>query len=111
MFNVQCSMKVSERVDSNSRPPRPERGTLPTALLSEWSLKPQQGQGKPNAESLAPCRGAARSCNAIILNCDAKVRKITDIARLFTGKSRFSLIFFTEMLAGFGFLAYLCTRI
>ena len=26
----------SERGDSNSRPPRPERGTLPTALLSEW---------------------------------------------------------------------------
>ena len=27
--------KWSDRGDSNSRPPRPERGTLPTALLSE----------------------------------------------------------------------------
>ena len=32
------SCALSDRGDSNSRPPRPERGTLPTALLSECKI-------------------------------------------------------------------------
>ena len=37
-FTLHSSLNKSERGDSNSRPPRPERGTLPTALLSEGSV-------------------------------------------------------------------------